>query len=285
MDINNKLADIADRVRSRREKALSALQVEFWPDEKRAAPNSMLRCALFRGALATKNGTRKLHRNTEIPSLGREQIFYSGDDLDQKDMDVWMAVLQLFRERPVGETIHTSSNNLLKLAGLQNSGKSHQALRDRLDRLTFAHIQIKSSDPESKYSFHGSLLQRAERTSNGSVWEISLAPRLKLLFTHGYTWVDWEIRSYLNRAPLSQWLHSFYRSHRDPIPFTITKLHELCGSQTKELRFFRNDLKKSMVRLQEACEKYGVTLEWQHDKKSDRLTVNWATKETHKRLK
>lgn len=283
--LEKRLAEFTKRGEERKAQSLAEQQMEFWPDDKRAAPNSMVRCSLFRGALATKNGTRKMHRNTELPSLGEERILYSGDDLDQKDMDVWMAVLQLFREKPVGEVIHISSNKLLKLAGLPNSGKSHQALRDRLDRLTFAHIQLKSADPESKYSFHGSLLQRAERTPDGEEWEISLAPQLKLLFTQGYTWVDWEIRSYLKRAPLAQWLHSFYRSHREPIPFTVTKLHELCGSQSKEMRFFRSDLKKAMTKLQGACEKFGVVLEWKHDRRSDKILVEWLTRETHKGLK
>lgn len=285
MALEDKLEAFEKRGNSLKEQKLAEKQMDFWPNDKRAAPNSMVRCALFRGALAAKNGERRMHRNTELPSLGREQVFYSGDDLDQKDMDVWMAVLQLFREKPVGEVIHISSNQLLKLAGLPNSGKSHQALRDRLDRLTFAHIRLKSTDPESHYSFHGSLLQRAERTDDGNVWEISLAPQLKILFTQGYTWVDWEIRNYLKRAPMAQWLHSFYRSHREPIPFTVDKLHELCGSQSKEMRFFRNDLKKAMKRLEEACGKFGVNLQWSHDKRSDRVTVKWITRETHKRLK
>lgn len=284
MSIEDRLEKRTKQAKENQEKRLAEEQMDFWPNDKRAAPNTMVRCSLFRGALANQSGSRKMHRKTELPSLGGERVLYSGDDLDQKDMDVWMSVLQLFREKPVGEVVHVSSNRLLKLAGLPNSGKSHQALKDRLDRLTFAHIELNSNDPESHYSFHGSLLQRAQRTDDGSEWEISLAPRLKLLFTQGYTWVDWEIRNHLKRAPMAQWLHSFYRSHRDPLPFTVPKLHELCGSQTKEMRFFRNDLKKSMKRLEDACRHYGVELRWNHDKRSDRLTVEWVTRET-KRLK
>lgn len=284
MKLEERLKSLNKRGEENQEKRLAEEQMDFWPDDKRAAPNSMVRCALFRAALASKSGSRKMHRNTPLPSLGNEEVFYSGDDLDQKDMDVWMAVLQLFREKPVGDVVRVSSNQLLILSGLSNSGTSHEALKQRLDRLTFAHIRLNPTDPSSKYSFHGSLLQRAERSDDGKVWEISLAPRLKLLFTEGYTWVDWEIRNSLKRSPMAQWLHSFYRSHKEPLPLTTEKLHKMCGSQSQEMRFFRNDLKKAFRRLEQSCSSFGVTIEWKHDKKSDKFYLTWVTRETQRHL-
>lgn len=284
MGFEDKLKSLSEKGREEQDKKLAEEQLDFWPNNKRAAPNSMVRCSLFRAALAGKSDGRKMHRNTQLPSLGNEEVFYSGDDLDQKDMDVWMAVLQLFREKPVGDSVRVSSNQLLKLAGLSSSGTSHEALKQRLDRLTFAHIKLNPTDPLSKYSFHGSLLQRAERSSDGGVWEISLAPRLKLLFSDGYTWVDWEIRNSLKRSPLAQWLHSFYRSHSEPLPFSTSRLHSMCGSESQEMRFFRNDLKKAFRRLSSACGEFGVKIEWHHDKKADRFYLRWVSKETQKHL-
>lgn len=285
MDIDKRIAKLNDKARRRREERQAEEQMDFWPDDKRAAPNSMVRCALFRGAMAGRQGARVMHRETLIASLGNEEIYYSGEDLDQKDMDVWMAVLQVFRELGVGEVAYVTGNQLLKLAGLPNSGQSHKALDNRLKRLTFSRVDVISTKAGSREVFHGALLQRAHRAPDGQEWEISLAPQLKALFTEGYTWVDWEIRHHLKRAPLAQWLHAFYRSHRDPLPFTVDTLRTLCGSQTKELRFFRNDLKKSLRRLQEACHHFGVLLEWSHDPRGDKVVVEWISRETQKRLK
>ena len=283
MDIDNRLSQLNEKAKIRREEKQAEEQMDFWPDDKRAAPNSMVRCSLFRGAMVGRNGPRKLHRETQLPSLGGEDIYYSGEDLDQKDMDIWMAVLQLFREVKVGDVVYVSSNRLLKLAGLPNSGQSHKALDTRLKRLSFSRIDVISTKPGSKEVFHGALLQRAHRAADGNEWELSLAPQLKDLFAGGYTWVDWEIRHLLSRAPLAQWLHSFYRSHKHPLPFNVETLRSLCGSGTKELRFFRNDLKKSLRRLEDACFKCGVIFDWKIDK-GDKVVVVWTSRETQKRL-
>lgn len=259
-------------------------QMDFWPEDKRAAPNAMVRCALFRGAMANRGGKREMHRETLLASLGGEEIYYTGEDLDQRDMDVWMAVLQLFREQPVGQYVHVTSNRLLRLAGLTNTGPSHDALEERLKRLALGRVDLIPTDPKSRAVFFGSLLQSAERTPDGKYWELSLAPRLKALFNEGYTWVDWSIRNELRRASLAQWLHSFYRSHREPMPIGVEKLKDLSGSGTKELRYFRSDLKKALKRLEKACDKYGVKLDWNHDRRSDRVEVQWITRETQKQI-
>lgn len=285
MDIDNRLSKLNDKANRRRQAQQAEQQLDFWPDDKRAAPNSMVRCSLFRGVMAGRSGPRSMHRETLVASLGSEEIYYSGEDLDQKDMDVWMAVLQIFREQAIGEVVYVSGNQLLKLAGLPNNGNSHKSLDTRLKRLTFSRIDVISTKEGSREVFHGALLQRAHRAPDGHEWELSLAPQLKALFSEGYTWVDWEIRHYLKKAPLAQWLHAFYRSHREPLPFTVSTLHSLCGSRTKELRFFRNDLKKSLRRLEEACGRFGVDLSWNHDSRSDRVSVEWVTRETQKRLK
>lgn len=284
MDVSDRLKKLRKEHETRSLSKMAEEQLDFWPEDKRAAPNAMVRCALFRGAMACRGGKRTMHQETLVASLGGEEIYYSGEDLDQRDMDVWMAVLQLFREQAVGQYVQVTGNRLLKLTGLPNSGQSHKALEDRLKRLAFSRVDLIPTDPKSKAVFFGPLLQSAERTSDGEYWELSLAPRLKALFSDGYTWVDWEIRNELRRASLAQWLHSFYRSHREPLPIGVQKLKNLSGSGTQELRFFRSDLKKALKRLQDACEKYGVVLEWSHDRKSDRVQVEWITRETQKRL-
>jgi hypothetical protein len=282
MEVTKKLDEINKRVEAETEARFADSQMNFWPDDKRAAPNAMVRCSLFRGAMAGKPGSRKLHTETLIASLGGEEIYYNGEDLDQKDFDVWMAVLQVFRDQPMGAAVEVSSNELLRLAGLTNTGPSHSALKSRLKRLAFTRVDVIPSDPSNKAAFYGALLQEAERTSDGKHWSLRLAPKLKALFGDGYTWLDWEIRSRLGRASLAQWLHGFYRSHRTPLPIGVERLKELSGSGTHELRFFRNDLKKALRRVQEACLAYGVEMEWRYAPQNDTIHVRWITRESEK---
>lgn len=285
MSVTDRLKAMQARQEEEAATLFASKQMDFWPDDKRAAPNAMVRCALFRGAMGGKAGSRRLHRQTLIASLGGEEIYYNGEDLDQRDLDVWMAVLQVFREQPMGATVEVSSNELLRLAGLPNSGQSHRALKERLKRLAFTRVDVIPTEEGSKALFFGALLQEAERTADGERWCLRLAPKLKALFGDGYTWVDWEIRNELGRASLAQWLHGFYRSHREPLPIGVATLYDLCGSQTKVLRYFRSDLKKALRRLQEVCERHGVSMEWQHVDKNDTIHVKWLTRETEKRQK
>lgn len=284
MSIEDRLEKRTKQAKENQEKRLAEEQMDFWPNDKRAAPNAMVRCALFRGSMASRNGQRIMYREELIASLGGEEIYYTGEELDQRDMDVWLAVLQLFREQPLSECIRVSSGRLLKLVELSNTGPSHKALEDRLKRLVLGRVDLIPTNPESRAVFFGSLLQTAERTFDGNQWELTLAPRLKALFNEGYTWVDWSIRNELRRASLAQWLHSFYRSHREPLAFSVKKIHLLCGSNTKDIRYFRSDLKKAFKRLEEACAKYNVELRWSHDKRSDRVQVEWITRETQRHL-
>lgn len=282
MDALTRLAAIQKQRQVEADAELAESQMHFWPDDKRAAPNAMVRCSLFRGVMGGKTGSRQMHNETLIASLGGEEIYYNGEDLDQRDFDVWMAVLQVFRDQPMGATVEVSSNKLLRLAGLTNTGPSHKALQTRLKRLAFTRVDVIPSDPTNKAAFYGALLQEAERRSDGKTWHLRLAPKLKALFGDGYTWMDWEIRNRLGRASLAQWLHAFYRSHRNPLPISVERLKVLSGSGTKELRFFRSDLKKALNRLQEACDAYSVSMEWEYIRENDTIRVKWMTRETEK---
>ncbi|MOA34445.1 hypothetical protein D3C78_1558180 [compost metagenome] len=79
----------------------------------------------------------------------------------------------------------------------------------------------------------------------------------------------------MKQSPLAQWCYTFYRTHREPFPMTIPTLRTLSGSASQELRFFRNDFKKALRRVEEACTLYGLTFAWVYEKKSDKVIVNW----------
>ena len=49
---------------------------------------------------------------------------------------------------------------------------------------------------------------------------------------------------------LALWLHGFYASHAAPYPLTVAYLHKLCGSQTKQLWKFKQNLTKALRDLE-----------------------------------
>ena len=50
--------------------------------------------------------------------------------------------------------------------------------------------------------------------------------------------------------PLALWLHGFYATHAKPYPLTVAYLHKLSGSQTKQLKHFKQNLTQALRDLQ-----------------------------------
>ena len=65
-----------------------------------------------------------------------------------------------------------------------------------------------------------------------------------------WTQIDWEQRQLLRGKPLALWLHGFYASHATPYPLRVAYLHKLSGSQTKQLRNFKQALARALRTLE-----------------------------------
>ena len=64
-----------------------------------------------------------------------------------------------------------------------------------------------------------------------------------------WTQIDWQQRQALRRKPLALWLHGFYATHAKPYPLTVAYLHKLSGSQTKQLKHFKENLADALSEL------------------------------------
>lgn len=274
---SDKLGRLAQKAKSMQEKEIMAGQMPLWPDDRRAAPNTLIRSALFKGTMIRdKVGVeREMLDKQVIEAVAGYTILYSGRVLDQRDFNTWLAVIQAYRSQYATDMVRVSGYELLRLSGLTNTGKNQRELKERLRRLKFTLLEIEPDDPRKQSSFHGSLISDFIRGPDGKNWDIRLSPEVLLLFHDGHSWVDWEIRQTLKGAPLAQWLHMFYLSHARPFKYSISRLHQISGSETKELRFFRGNVKKAMVRLEEACRQHDVPFTWEYNKRGDKLGVDW----------
>lgn len=267
-------------------------QMEFWPDDFRSAPNTVVRCAMF--STAKVQEPRLIYKELLIASQGNDEIYYTGEELDQQDFNTWVAVLQLFRERRMDSVITPKAIELINAIGLKKSGTAYADLEKRLQRLAFNRVDIYSEvRSKRRLVFFGSLIQSVTLSEDGTYWAIKLEPRLKALFSGGSTWVNWKIRKRLGRKALPLWLHGYYRSHFDPYPITIKKLQELTGTGTKDIRAFRQAVKRALSDLQSACAAEGVVFEWKHipaatnktkSAGGDLIEFNWITRESHQAI-
>ena len=229
----------------------NVVQLPLWPEPVRAVPNGFLRSALF-GAIA--KGKRRYIDGEQLAALDGVEIRYTGQRLDQGDLDVWESVLHAVRLQELGSQCRLTSYALLKLMGLTDTGKNRATLNKRITRLVASALTVK----QGRYSYIGSLIAGAAKDEDTQEWVIELDAKLRPLFAADqFTQIEWTVRHALNGKPLAQWLHGFYASHAKPFPLKIETLHRLCGSEAGEMWKFAQTLRKALDDVAEASAAHG----------------------------
>jgi len=227
------------------------LQLPLWPEPVRAVPNGFLRSALF-GAI--RKGRRRFVKGEQLAALDGIDIHYTGERLDQGDLDVYESVLHALRLQAMGEQCRVTSYALLKLMGKTDSGKNRATLQTRVERLRANAIRMK----QGRYTFIGGLVDEAYKDEETQEWVIVLNPKLRILYgADQFTQIEWAVRHALDGQQLAQWLHGFYASHAAPYPMKVETLHQLCGSETVRMDHFREKLRKALDEVAEASAVHG----------------------------
>jgi hypothetical protein len=226
-------------------------KLPIWPDAVRAVPNGFIRSALF-GAIA--KGKRRYIDGEQLAALDGVEIRYTGQRLDQGDLDVWQAVLQAIRLQELGSQCRLTSYALLKLMGLTDTGKNRVTLSKRITRLVASALTVK----QGRYTYIGSLISFAAKDEDTQEWVIELDPRLRPLFAADqFTQIEWAVRHELSGQQIAQWLHGFYASHAKPFPFKVETLLKLCGSEDASPTSGRQKLRKALDAVTEASTAHG----------------------------
>ena len=130
-------------------------------------PNGILRSALF-GAIA--KGKRRYIDGEKLAALDGIEIRYTGQRLDQGDLDVWESVLHVVRTQALGGQCRTTSYALLKLMGKTDTGKNRATLHKRITRLVAGAVELK----QGRYTYLGSLIGEAFKDEETQEWVIEL---------------------------------------------------------------------------------------------------------------
>lgn len=260
-DLTARIAEMQEKARQRAEREKrdplpgaplpkNVVQLPLWPEPVRAVPNGFLRSALF-GAIA--KGKRRYIDGEQLAALDGIEIRYTGQRLDQGDLDVWESVLHAVRLQEMGSQCRVTSYALLKLMGLTDTGKNRATLNKRITRLVASALTVK----QGRYSYIGSLIAGAAKDEETQEWVIELDAKLRPLFAADqFTQIEWAVRHELNGKPLAQWLHGFYASHAKPFPMKVETLLRLCGSES-ELRRYRQTLGDALDAVAEASATHG----------------------------
>lgn len=229
----------------------NVVQLPLWPEPVRAVPNGFLRSALF-GAI--RKGRRRYLKAEQLAALDGIEIRYTGERLDQGDLDVWESVLHAVRLQELGSQCRVTSYALLKLMGKTDSGKNRATLHERITRLRANAVEVR----QGRYCYIGGLIAGAAKDEETQEWVIELDAKLRPLFAADqFTQVEWAVRHALDGQPLAQWLHGFYASHAKPFPLKVETLHHLCGSEATLMSDFAKTLRKALDAVTEASAAHG----------------------------
>jgi hypothetical protein len=123
-------------------------------------------------------------KDEEILVVGEGRITYRGEELRQDDELVWMQVLHLAKQQPLGERVEFIAGNFLHALGWSTSGQSYQRLRTCLSRMQATSIQVHASRLGTGVSL--SLIRMFEwRDANQSLdrWRVWIEPAIYPLFS------------------------------------------------------------------------------------------------------
>ncbi len=251
--LDRKLESLGTKIAAR--ESAKVYQFPLWGDPQRGVPNEFARSALF----SARKGTGSDYlRDEHIFSQAGISVTYSGPRLTQDHLDVFEGIMHLAREMPEGNTVRFTAHGLLKLIRRNTSGSDHARLLLTLTDLTATSVTIKR---DNGALYWGSLLpEGAARPENGQ-YAVVINRQLIKLFERGFTVIEWQQRKKLARRPLAQALHVWLCSHDKPYPVTVQYLHDITGSQTKELKRFRQSLRTAL----DALKSVGVLADWHID--------------------
>ena len=178
-----------------------------WPDDRRGAPNEVIRSAIF-GVVRT--GRRKLVANLPVAGPAGSSISITGWRLDQYDLDIWLEVMHLARNAKPGDPVRFTLHSMLqRLHSTAHSGASDfKWIHQRLQSLTQTTV---SFDDGRFVGTVGALLNAftIDRTTGEAV--VKTNPELRALW-ESITHLDIEQRRMLGQNQLAKAMHACHRS-------------------------------------------------------------------------
>lgn len=244
-----------------------AEQLGLWPNDRRGVPNAVLRSALFSAGKPTKK--RAAFREHELPAaIGTKAIKYTGLQLYQYELDVWLEVVHRCRLRPAGvETafhVHSFLRSLRRSTGNTNYKQLHSTFA--LLHATSIDVVLERDARGRPKGYRGHLIEEHRYNDMLCRWEVSLHPELTELFApKEHTWLHIDARLDLGKSWLAKWCHGYFSSHRKPYPVGVARLRELSGSATAELFKFRQLLRVALTEVAAVEKCHRRKFEWHID--------------------
>lgn len=231
-----------------------AKQLPLWSEGRRAIPNLFVRSALFNAR--NKNTPRRYLKEAPIFVIGDHgSITYTGEELRQDDETVWLQLVYLAKDSPLGCSIEFTPYEFCTALGWSISGRAYTRLRKILTRL-----QATSLKAYSRHLDHGvslSMLPKFEwrdHSSNASLkmYKVTIAEELVKLFSDNrYTRLEWEKRLSLPSG-IATWLHGYFASHRENFAIRLETIKQGSGLETSNAKHLKASIQEALSHLRAA---------------------------------
>ena len=174
-----------------------------WAEDRRAAAHAIFRSALF-PALNFKEG-RPFLKEKRIVSVEGVQVFFTGEQFDQSDLDVYLELLNIAHETPFGVECCFTAYSLLKALGRATGKADYQQLHGELIRLRAGTVDM--TDHGIRY--FGGLIEGGIKDEITNYYAISINPRFARFFKAGmWASLDLQQRRALGRNQTAKALHA-----------------------------------------------------------------------------
>jgi hypothetical protein len=244
-ELHKRTLEIQERARKNEQERLESgiVYLPTWREDRQGSPNSFLRSALF-AAIQSKD--RIFLNKAEVFSQQGIKINYTGQQLNQEDLTVWLALVDLSKKYSLGTKCKFTAHSILEHIGLEPSGSAYDKLRNSIERMTACLLTITNE----KVTFSDRIIDRFVINEDTKHYEITFGRYIIKLFSeNGWTGLETKQRKLLSRKPLAQALYSYYSSHEQAYPVSLEFLSELTGSTNKQKADFKRKVKTALAEL------------------------------------
>lgn len=244
-------------------------QLPLCADSLRYLPNEIANSGLFNAR--NRKQPRCDYKMYEIPIIGNARITFRGEELRQDDETVWLQMIHLAKEQPLGNVIEFTPYALCKEIGWSLDGRSYKRLRQCLERMQATALSIYSERLKEGISLSMIPMFKWQNELGEALtkYQVRIAPELVKWFGDtNYTRVEWEQRKDLPDG-IATWLHSYYASHSEPFPVKIRTLQKGMGITTVSFKSVNQSIRYALDELKrvEFLEDWKITGDRVHVKR------------------
>ena len=203
-------------------------------------------------------GVRKFHRQAEMVTRKDCVLEYTGEQLDEADGDLIMALIAFAQPYPIGTPVPLHRAELLRKLTRSNGKTQYEWLHRRIKALTEAtlFLEAKKPDGSTRYSIGKTVSFRIVSGFNyddeAETYSYSIDPRWVQMFgNREYSLIDWDKRMLIGRGQdMAKTLQRLVATSADPVQrYALDWLKEKM-EYASPMRKFREALQAAVHELE-----------------------------------